>query len=116
MMRGIFIFVTVLCLAADAEVSLDLYYESLCPDSTRFISQQIGPMHEAIGQDVAINFVPYGFATVNWSLIDIKKVKDVCVCMSCPLLVSNICHKMLQNRIYFKNSTVDLLICRGAFV
>ena len=72
MMRGIFIFVTVLCLAADAEVSLDLYYESLCPDSTRFISQQIGPMHEAIGQDVAINFVPYGFATVNWSLIDIK--------------------------------------------
>ena len=33
-----------------------------------------------------------------------------------PLLVSNICHKMLQNRIYFKNSTVDLLICRGAFV
>jgi len=44
------------------KLNLDIYYESLCPDSTRFISRQVGPMHEAIGQDVEVTFVPYGFA------------------------------------------------------
>jgi len=47
------------------ELQLDIYYESLCPDSTRFISKQVGPMHQAIGQDVKINFVPYGFASTT---------------------------------------------------
>ena len=68
MMRGIFLLsAAILGLASvsEAALSLDLYYESLCPDSTRFISQQIGPMHAALGQDVTVNFVPYGFATVK---------------------------------------------------
>ena len=47
------------------ELSLEIYYESLCPDSTRFISKQVGPMHDAIGQDVKITFAPYGFASVR---------------------------------------------------
>ena len=65
-MRGIFLLsVLGLVSVTEAGLSLDLYYESLCPDSTRFISQQIGPMHEALGQDVTINFVPYGFASVG---------------------------------------------------
>ena len=42
---------------------------SFSPDfehnTCRFISRQVGPMHDAIGQDVAITFVPYGFATVG---------------------------------------------------
>merc|ERR1712236_139881 len=44
---------------------VDIFYESLCPDSTRFISQQIPPMYEAIGQHVEIRFRPYGFATTT---------------------------------------------------
>merc|ERR1712179_380414 len=44
---------------------LDLYYESLCPDSTRFISEQIPEMWAALSQEVTINFVPYGFATTT---------------------------------------------------
>jgi len=56
--------VFLLCLASlsSAQLSLDIYYESLCPDSTRFISQQLGPMYEALGSDVNVNFNPYGFA------------------------------------------------------
>merc|ERR1712045_388779 len=45
-----------------AQLSLDIYYESLCPDSTRFISKQLGPMYEVLGSDVNVNFNPYGFA------------------------------------------------------
>merc|ERR1712215_175420 len=41
---------------------IDVIYESLCPDSTRFISHQIPPMYEAIGNQVTVNFRPYGFA------------------------------------------------------
>ena len=56
-----------LCLASlcSAQLSLDIYYESLCPDSTRFISKQLGPMYEALGSDVTVNFNPYGFAEVK---------------------------------------------------
>merc|ERR1711973_1086985 len=48
--------------SSSAELTLDLYYESLCPDSTRFISQQLGPMYQQLGADVTVNFFPYGFA------------------------------------------------------
>ena len=85
MMSGIFLLVATLGLVSgtEAALSLDLYYESLCPDSTRFISQQIGPMHAALGQDVTINFVPYGFATVTREFID--SVRDPTSLLRRPL-------------------------------
>merc|ERR1712130_542726 len=46
-------------------LKMDLYYESLCPDSTRFISNQIPEMWAALSQEVSINFVPYGFASTT---------------------------------------------------
>merc|ERR1711899_670295 len=46
-------------------LQMDLYYESLCPDSTRFISNQIPEMWAALSQEVSINFVPYGFASTT---------------------------------------------------
>jgi len=46
-------------------LQMDLYYESLCPDSTRFISNQIPEMYAALSQEVSINFVPYGFASTT---------------------------------------------------
>merc|ERR1712156_1120015 len=48
--------------SAELQLNLDIYYESLCPDSTRFISNQLGPMYEVLGSDVNVTFVPYGFA------------------------------------------------------
>ena len=89
-MSGIFLLVATLGLfsGTEAALSLDLYYESLCPDSTRFISQQIGPMHAALGQDVTINFVPYGFATVTREFID--SVRDPTFLFQCqPLVISD---------------------------
>merc|ERR1712180_317387 len=43
-------------------LNIDLYYESLCPDSTRFIADQIPETWSALKEDISINFVPYGFA------------------------------------------------------
>merc|ERR1712179_199194 len=60
--------ILLLCVAlgSPAEaVQIDVICVSLCPDSTRFISQQIPPMYEAIGQHVEIKFRPYGFATTT---------------------------------------------------
>jgi len=47
---------------AAARLSIDIYYESLCPDSTRFISQQIPPVWNALQSEIEINFNPYGLA------------------------------------------------------
>merc|ERR1711915_247681 len=41
-------------------LNIDLYYESLCPDSTRFIADQIPETWSALKEDISINFVPYG--------------------------------------------------------
>lgn len=39
-------------------------YESLCPDSIRFIKEQLTPAYEALGsQRMVVEFVPYGKAT-----------------------------------------------------
>merc|ERR1712130_976885 len=59
---------TILLLMAPSSLlalKMDLYYESLCPDSTRFISNQIPEMWAALSQEVSINFVPYGFASTT---------------------------------------------------
>ena len=68
--------VVLLCLTvaplSSAQLALDIYYESLCPDSTRFIAKQLGPMYEALGSDQGLNvtFNPYGFATVKADDLD----------------------------------------------
>merc|ERR1712098_318959 len=68
-MKGALILVCVALLpvlGSHAEtLTIDVIYESLCPDSTRFISQQIPPMYEAIGDHVEMRFRPYGFATTT---------------------------------------------------
>ena len=113
-----FVLIRILLLLAPSSLlalKMDLYYESLCPDSTRFISNQVAiinfiinitiniiiniispsplrspssvapsqwlksslpynlPHHQipemwaALSQEVSINFVPYGFASVTFS-------------------------------------------------
>ena len=47
-------------------ISIDeINVTSLYLDTPRFISQQVGPLHETLGEDVMVNFVPYGFASVG---------------------------------------------------
>lgn len=44
------------------KVNFELYYESLCPDCTQFITYQLGPTFKAIGDIMNLTLVPYGNA------------------------------------------------------
>ncbi|XP_070518174.1 GILT-like protein 1 [Cardiocondyla obscurior] len=44
------------------EVNVDVYYESLCSDSMRFIANQLVPSYPELEPYVKINFIPYGKA------------------------------------------------------
>lgn len=39
---------------------MDVLYESLCPDSIKFIEKQLGPLYDEFKQHLEINFVPFG--------------------------------------------------------
>lgn len=49
------------------QLPIQIYYESLCPDSVRFVQRQLGPNYEALKDYVDILFVPFGksFSTTN---------------------------------------------------
>lgn len=48
------------------QVMMQVMYESLCPDSIRFVKDQLTPAYETLGsQRLAVEFVPYGKATVR---------------------------------------------------
>ena len=45
-------------------MTVQVYYESLCPDSIRFIKNQLMPTYEKLGNYFDVEFVPYGKASV----------------------------------------------------
>jgi len=51
-----------------SKVKIDVYYETLCPDSIQFIRRQLYPTFNKIGQIMDINLVPYGKAEVRNNL------------------------------------------------
>lgn len=54
---------------------MQVYYETLCPDSQNFIRDQLFPTYEKLGQYLKIEFIPYGFASVS-KLIEIDAIRD----------------------------------------
>lgn len=46
-------------------VNVDVYYESLCGDSMRFITSQLVPSYPDLKQHLHVTFIPYGKATVS---------------------------------------------------
>ncbi|KDR14890.1 GILT-like protein 1 [Zootermopsis nevadensis] len=54
-------------LSSDQRLPITIYYESLCPDSTRFFKEQLEPAHKSLGQYINIEFVPYGKANQWYS-------------------------------------------------
>lgn len=42
------------------QIKMDVLYESLCPDSVRFISEKLEPLYDEFKQHLEINFVPFG--------------------------------------------------------
>lgn len=47
------------------KVRVDVYYETLCPDSIQFIRQKLFPTFGKVGDIMDINLVPYGKAEVG---------------------------------------------------
>lgn len=46
-------------------ISIQVYYESLCPDSINFITQQLYPTYQKLGKYLTIEFKPFGNAEVT---------------------------------------------------
>ncbi|XP_065159352.1 GILT-like protein 1 [Atheta coriaria] len=47
------------------KLNIELLYESLCPDSVRFVKNQLAPTFDEIADYVNITFVPFGKAFSN---------------------------------------------------
>ncbi|XP_047736937.1 gamma-interferon-inducible lysosomal thiol reductase-like [Hyalella azteca] len=49
---------------ADADpVSLQVFYESLCPDSIRFVEEQLAPVYASLSSILSVDITAYGFAS-----------------------------------------------------
>lgn len=47
-------------------MKVSVYYESLCPDSIRFLTNQFTPVYNQLGSsNIEVDFLPYGKATVS---------------------------------------------------
>lgn len=44
------------------DISVQIYYESLCPDSKAFIVQQLYPTYSKLGKYLRVEFKPFGNA------------------------------------------------------
>lgn len=63
------VFVTILFAAANAQkLHVAVYYESLCGDSIRFITNQLNPAYADLKDHIEILFVPFGKSWVRVSL------------------------------------------------
>ena len=49
----------------DAKLSIEVYYESLCPDSEQFINTQLSSVFEYFQNITNVFLVPYGTAKVK---------------------------------------------------
>jgi interferon gamma-inducible protein 30/cytochrome c oxidase assembly factor 7 len=51
--------------ATQAKLKVSVYYETLCPDSIRFITTQLYPAYKELPEYLELDFVPYGFADIT---------------------------------------------------
>ena len=49
-------------------LAVDVYFESFCPDSVKFITEQLYPTYEKLlGKNIfTVDLIPYGNAKVNY--------------------------------------------------
>ncbi|XP_058796077.1 GILT-like protein 1 [Phymastichus coffea] len=55
----------------NAVVNVDIYYESLCPDSIYFITKELAPVYDELKSFMRVNLVPFGKA--SWVLGDRRR-------------------------------------------
>ncbi|EEB20533.1 hypothetical protein Phum_PHUM620270, partial [Pediculus humanus corporis] len=51
--------------SANAVVNVTVFYESLCPDSIRFIKKQLHPTYSELKDYMNVELVPFGKARVR---------------------------------------------------
>jgi hypothetical protein len=49
-------------------MTLDVYYESLCPDSRNFLVNQLNPNWPTLSTFTDLRLIPFGKATVKFEL------------------------------------------------
>ena len=54
-----------------------MYYESLCPDSRKFITQQLYPTYQNLSQNLDVEFKPFGKASVSDRETAAKRIRDI---------------------------------------
>jgi len=71
-MKSYIFFISFLCIyqqiiecQESENVKIDVYYETLCPDSIQFIRRQLYPTFNKIGEIMDITLIPYGKAEHN---------------------------------------------------
>jgi len=70
-MKGYILLISFLCIYQVIEckespkVKVDVYYETLCPDSIQFIRRQLYPTFNKIGEIMDITLIPFGKAEVS---------------------------------------------------
>lgn len=54
-----------------------MYYESLCPDSARFITEQLHPVKSSpLGRFLDVKLIPFGKASVSiYTFIDLHHIR-----------------------------------------
>ena len=60
-------------LVAEQTVKLSVHYESLCPDSIRFVTKQLYPSWKHFGKDILkVDLNPFGKANVSCDSVSIS--------------------------------------------
>ena len=49
----------------EIQVEVSVYYESLCPDSKKFITTELKETYDKIGHNLDVRFRPFGKAAVS---------------------------------------------------
>jgi len=86
---------------------LSVYYETLCPDSLRFIALQVDKAYKKFNNDLHVNFKPFGFASYenvdgSW-LFECQHGPDECY--------GNMMHACLTNLVSEEEGLTPLMIC-----
>lgn len=66
--------------AQTPRVSIDVYYESMCPYSIDFITKQLWPTYQTLGNYMNVRLYPYGNARTVASKDMYGKITDVIYC------------------------------------
>ncbi|XP_060828948.1 uncharacterized protein LOC132914129 [Bombus pascuorum] len=62
---------------SNAVINVGVYYESLCPDSMRWIKQQLLPQYDVLKDYIRVTFVPYGKAS-HWKDPNTQEWRFMC--------------------------------------